>query len=414
MTEEELEAELMGETNEAPTQSTESAENPTTEEVEGESVVEEVGEDTGAVQSTASGTQLPDDVHQAETEKTPDTGEDQGSVSNAEEPVKGIPVGGQMMSESDLKHLNRAKEFTEKLNGRLGEGFHINHLGLVIVDQSVDVPKLDATLQFLSDSEINARNIDVVIKVAIGRVIAEIAAREDKEISQVISERNVCEGTGRSSNTVSEWVRAATELPEECFMFGLSMTHYTNAAKIPVPKDKAQGDEFKKRRVQVLKDAAESPGTSVKEVKNRLYDVSRALTMKNNDKEDGPQPESISSIWRNLIDCYRMARAADTNPEILTDKKITREQLANHIEYYENELINRNCITDAPENIMFYWENAGEEPIEAEGTEVDSSEVEDDKANSAAFKKSKAKADAAKKKAAAKKKTAAKKKGAKK
>ena len=309
-----------------------------------------------------------------------------------------------MMSENDLRHLNKVKDFTEKLSGRLGEGFHINHLGLVIVDKTVDVPRLDATLDFLSDSEINARNIDVVIKVAIGRVIAEIAAREDKDISQVISERKVCEGTGRAPNTVYEWARAATELPEECFMFGLSMTHYTNAAKIPVPKDKAQGDEFKKRRVQVLKDAAETPGTSVKDVKNRLYDASRALTMKNKDTDDEPQPESISSIWRNLIDCYRMARAADTNPEILTEKKITREQLANHIEYYENELINRNCITDAPENIMFYWENAGEEPIEAEGTEV-TEPTEAQTKKSEAFEKSKKKAAAAKKKAAKKKTT---------
>jgi len=420
MTEEELEAELMGETNEAPTPSVEGNENVSQE---AESAQENREEGASGIQpdspedaevdnggGNGGGNEAPenDAAPVEEPREDADTGEDQGSVSNAQEPMT------QMMSAADQRHLQKAKDWVEKLNARLAEGIYVNHLGLMVISDSVGVASLEQTLNFLSESEINARNLDVILKVGMGKTLNQIAAIENKDVVEVASERGVCEGTGRGIDTVYDWCRVARELPEECFMFGLTMTHYVNAVRVSAPKDDKQRKEFCKRRLEILKDAAENKGTTSKDVQNRLIDTSRAITMKNKDKGDDVQPEATSSLWRNEIDLFRVLRELDTCPDLLNGTGITRADIVDGIEYRTNELINRNVITDSVETIIKSLSltlGGHKEPIEAESevvAEVDSSEAEDDKANSAAFKKSKAKADAAKKKAA-KKKTAAKK-----
>ncbi len=387
--EEELEAELMAantakpepENEQEETEPAEGAENPKPEVDSAPEESEEVESGNGGIQpddGSTGDTDGSDGGNGVETapfgegskgkdkpavsEETPDTGEAQESVPDNKEPIK----PPEKNTELALKGVGSSKLWADRLTGSLtsqfGDGYSVNELGMIDVSDNVDVPSLVGALGYLSNSEINAGNISTSLRYNIGKAILEISAREDKDISVVVSERNLCEGTGRSKETLYDWVNVA-KLPMDNFHYGLTMSHYVSATKVHVPRDNKQAKEFIKKRGQILDDAAEDRSITSRDIKNRLYDVSRTVTT--GDKAGEDQQEAVSSLWRNAIDMFRVARAADVNPDILIEKGITRRQLSEHIEYTVNELVNRNCITDSPENVKFYWDRDSE-PIEVE------------------------------------------------
>jgi hypothetical protein len=217
----------------------------------------------------------------------------------------------------------------------------------------------------MNDAELNGGNMAVVLKIGIAEMIIQIAAREEKDFAEVIDEYGICEGYGRNIDSIYQWIRVVQEIPKACFKYGLTMSHYIAASKAKKPDDPGDRRKFQRKRMDILKRAGKDPkAISSRQVGRECVEAAAIVSAKSKTKSK-PKLESVGSILRRLNDCHRVKDASEADEGLLDKLNTTRADLVNQIEADENELINREEITEDVNKIIFHW--APVEEDEADG-----------------------------------------------
>ena len=261
--------------------------------------------------------------------------------------------------------LTTTNDYYAIIASSMGDGFGVNENGGLTIAASVQVPQLENALQTFVSVEGEATYKATVLRIGIGMLVNEISARENKDFSQVVSERNLCEATKRSLNTLYEWSKVAREFGQRGVLPGLGISHYIKACLVPIPDDPLAAKEFRKRRNDIMQEASDRSGISSKDVYDACYDEFRALN-KDTEQAKTDKREPVSVVMRDYVNTTRLLEACEVDPALFKIKGVTRADLVNHRQECENELIERDVITPDVSSMRLPWVNP---VIDVEGEE---------------------------------------------
>ena len=365
MTEEELEAELLGANVES---------DDVTQPTEPEPASQEEASEEGTEADEVEGAET-DSASSIETDSDGGTeGRSDGEpVEESGEEVEGEPevlpperVSGGLMSPDDVDRMARIQDWAEGFSARMGNGISVNCDGLVTIDPKTDAEVLKKALTYSSDIDLSGERMGFLMKISQAKLIIQLAVAEGKDRPVVMSEMNVCESFGRSPETVSQWLKVIDEVPEKCFKYGLSMAHYISAATVRKPKDKVDLADFEDLKVEILEKASEDPKAySSRQVRRDLLAFVEAV-----EPSKSAPKASASALYATLSNRYRLRDAATLDSELLDKRGISMGDLSDSIEELVNDLIDRGDMEADVDKITFKLPSDPDESDEKEAIDV--------------------------------------------
>lgn len=194
---------------------------------------------------------------------------------------------------------------------------------------------------------------DAALRYNIGRAVMALAAcgTERREIEEVIDEANLPQLLKRSPSTIKNWAYVARVIPPE-ELRDVSWTVLSEAAAAP-PKDPSAALEWRKKRQELLEEAAEKPEEmTAKKVRERVKELQTQLNPSTG--AERPVRESTNELLLRYVKLSRLLGVA--KPLELREIGIdTPGVLTDMLEELSNELVNRDVVQPDPLAESFYW-----------------------------------------------------------
>jgi hypothetical protein len=284
-------------------------------------------------------------------------GEDGNTDDGGAEPLSHEgDKGAAIATLDDVRRMDVHRDWVKTLVPRIPKGVTIDDEGSMLISADAENEDLARMVQMFSEADLRASKMSIRCKWYIALGVFELVERHGTSISQAIDELGLCEGTGRGFDTVYSWCKAFSELPDECFHPNLTMSHLVRAARVKKPKEGKALKKFNKKRIELLKEAANDPTEiSAKQIERELKQITAKL---DKDEPSALKKESLGVIHDRLIDSYRVYRLAEVDPSVLENNGIKMADLVNQIETDENELINRHKIIEDAAQIVLHWTDA--------------------------------------------------------
>ena len=321
---------------------------------EGGEVTGEINNEEPTEPETSPETESPlDPVEEASETDTDEGFSEESEVERGDESGEGTTALANM---DEVRRMTVYKDWIVTLDERIPEGVTIDDAGNMLISSDAEDADISLMAKMFSECDLRSNKMSLASKRFIAVAVYELSIRHESSISEVIDELGLCDGTGRSFDTVYSWCKAFAELPDECFYPNLTMSHLVRASRVGKPKDAKALKSFNKKRAKLLKDASVDPdGVSAKQIERELMQISSALDKK--DKQTMKR-ESTGVIMDRLIEDLRVYKLAGVDPEILERNGITMADLVNQIEVDEQELSERGKIIEDAAQIVLHWTDA--------------------------------------------------------
>lgn len=194
---------------------------------------------------------------------------------------------------------------------------------------------------------------DAALRYNIGRAVMALAScgEEKQDIEQAIDAANLPQLLKRSAKTISNWAYVARMIPPE-ELRDVSWTVLSEAAAAP-PKDTAAALEWRKKRQELLEEAAEKPEEfTAKKTRERVKELQTQLNPSTG--AERPVRESTNELLLRYVKLSRLANVAHSGQlrEIGFDSVGV---LVDMIEALGNELVNRDVVEPDPLEESLYW-----------------------------------------------------------
>ena len=326
----------------------------------------EIGEVTGEINEQTSQEAKAQQVSEQSNGESPeqtlkfDGGEDDdmeaGGFDEVSETVGESERPNALVSMDEVRRMSVYKDWIVTLDERIPEGVTIDEHGNMMISSDAEDSDIGIMAKMFSECDLRSNKMSMASKRFIAVAVSELSTRHDSSPAEVIDELGLCDGTGRSFDTVYSWCKAFAELPDECFYPNLTMSHLVRASRVGKPKDAKALKTFNKKRAELLRGASLDPdGVSAKQIERELMQITSAL-----DKRDKQtmKRESTGVIMDRLVEDLRVYKLAGVDPEILERNGITMADLVNQIEVDEHELSERGKIIEDAANIILHWTDA--------------------------------------------------------
>jgi DNA-binding transcriptional ArsR family regulator len=194
---------------------------------------------------------------------------------------------------------------------------------------------------------------DAALRYNIGRAVMALAScnKEKQDIEEAIDAANLPQLLKRSAKTIGNWAYVARMIPPE-ELRDVSWTVLSEAAAA-LPSDPAAIPEYKKKRVELLDEAAEKPEEmTAKKIRERIKEIKTQLNPSTG--AERPVRESTNELLLRYVKLSRLASVAHSGQlrEIGFD---SHGVLVDMIQEIDNELVNRDALEADPLADSFYW-----------------------------------------------------------
>lgn len=255
-----------------------------------------------------------------------------------------------------MKLANQTKSILETIAINLAEQTRQNistdGVSLVFPEDATE-GELKHVVSRLGAMQGSTEKLDSMLRYFIGRTILTIVAAcpIKRTLEEVVDEMNLAELVGRSASTVRNWAYVAKVIPPEDLK-AVSWTVLSEAAAAP-PKDTAAALEWRKKRQELLEEAAEKPEEfTAKKTRERVKELQTQLNPPTG--AERPVRESTNELLLRYVKLSRLANVAHSGQlrEIGFDSVGV---LVDMIEALGNELVNRDVVEPDPLEESLYW-----------------------------------------------------------
>jgi len=255
-----------------------------------------------------------------------------------------------LATQSNIPHL------TASIAAALAEQTRLNIVSLgnhLVLPQDANEIEIKHVIGCMGLMHNGIEKSDAALRYNIGRAVMALAAcgDEKQDIEQAIDAANLPQLLKRSAKTIGNWAYVARVIPPE-ELRDVSWTVLSEAAAA-LPSDPAVIPEYKKKRVELLDEAAENPEEmTAKKVRERIKEIKTQLNPSTG--AERPVRESTNELLLRYVKLSRLLGVA--KPLELREIGIdTPGVLTDMIEAIGNEILNRDVIEADPLAESFYW-----------------------------------------------------------
>jgi len=224
---------------------------------------------------------------------------------------------------------------------------------LLILPEDANDGELKHIISRLGAMQGSTERLDSMLRYYIGRTILTIVAScpIKRTLEEVIDEMELAKIVGRYASTVKNGAYVAKVIPPEDLK-AVSWTVLSEAAAAP-PKEPSAALEWRKKRQELLDEAAEKPEEfTAKKTRERVKELQTQLNPSTG--AERPVRESTNELLLRYVKLSRLASVAHSGQlrEIGFDSVGV---LVDMLEALANDLINREVCEPDPLSESFYW-----------------------------------------------------------